>query len=344
MASLLPLLRGLAAAALIALAGAPAGADDPVLFVGAIQASDDVSAIAKVGDFLVIGADEAVGPEENRNVIQVLEPIAAGPAGEARYARRRDILLYQGPEKTEMDIEAFATDGNVLYVIGSHSKKRKRPKAGRTRAENRKRFHGKIEPEASRGRIYRLELTADGAPAGTPRVQEGLAGVIAGHPLLGLFAAIPGKENGVDIEGLAAAGGWLYAGFRGPVLREGYVPVLRFRFEDPAAGASLLYVTLGGRGIRSLARVSDGFLIVAGPVGAAPPGFQLYWWDGRDMMIGRDRPPGGGARLLTALPVPGDAKAEGLVVMAETAEAYELIVAFDGTAGPPARRYRVARP
>ena len=41
------------------------------------------------------------------------------------------------------------------------------------------------------------------------------------------------QENGVDIEGLAWRDGELIAGFRGPVLRANYVPVMRFTFDKP---------------------------------------------------------------------------------------------------------------
>lgn len=42
---------------------------------GDIIASDNVSAIAKVGSFLVIGSDEVVGKKKNKNFIQVLKMI-----------------------------------------------------------------------------------------------------------------------------------------------------------------------------------------------------------------------------------------------------------------------------
>ena len=194
---------------------------------GDIKVSEDVSAIAKVGRFLVLGSDEAVGKDTKENIIQVFQPAPAGPAGETRYAWHRDISLFKG---SEMDIEGIATKGNVVYVIGSHSKKRKKQKSNKKYDTNLKRFHEeKIKPEVKRGRIYRLELGPDGAAVAGPEVQETLADVIAENEVLKLFSAIPSKENGVDIEGLAADGDWIYAGFRGPVLREGYVPVLRLQ-------------------------------------------------------------------------------------------------------------------
>jgi hypothetical protein len=41
------------------------------------------------------------------------------------------------------------------------------------------------------------------------------------------------------------------------------------------------FLDLGGRGIRSLERIGDRYLVVAGPSGDADSlGFALYWWDG----------------------------------------------------------------
>ena len=143
-----------------------------------------------------------------------------------------------------------------------------------------------------------------------------------------------------------------------------------FKFDDPDNEESLLYVNLGGRGIRSLARVDDGFLIIAGPVGDAPVSYQIYFWDGEDLIVGKDRLEGGRATFLKELLVPiketgkGEVeevsidkaearasakkvdvgKAEGLVVLEETNEQYDVIVVFDGIAGPQARRYQIAKP
>src|SRR6266508_350209 len=76
---------------------------------------------------------------------------------------------------------------------------------------------------------------------------------------------VASKENRVDIEGLAVKDGRLYFGFRGPVLRDGWVPILVTAWDDVDA-AEVRYVQLDGRGIRDIAVVDDGFLILAGPV------------------------------------------------------------------------------
>lgn len=329
------------------------GSAATVELMGEIEASDDVSAIAKVGEFLVIGADEAVGPKKNENVIQVLKPDGAGG-----YEVQDTITIFEGPKgdkkkdkkKKEMDIEGIAALGNVVYVIGSHSQKRKKAKDDKSYDKNRKAFHGeKIEAVFSRGQIYKLELAAGSLVPGSLTEPTQLTDVIAGHEVLQPFSALPSKENGVDIEGLAFHEDWLYAGFRGPVLRGGYVPVMKFKFDRPGEDNELFYLNLGGRGIRSLDKVKKGFLVLAGPVGDEPVSFRLYHWDGKDMIPGtvseEDPTPVdvGRATLLRELHIPAEAKAEGLAVLEETTDLYDLIVVFDGIEGPLALRYRIAK-
>ena len=319
------------------------GALASISFEDGVQASDDVSAIARVGDFLVIGADEAVGKGRTDNVVQVFAPHETEPN---RYCWRGDVLLFRGEKKEELDIEGIAAEGDTLYVIGSHARKRPRTKAEDDYQENRETFHAdSIEKEPSRRRLYRLRLDADGKLVPGSKSKISLAPLIKKDPVLRAFRKIPSKENGIDIEGIAAHGDWLTLGFRGPVLREGFVPVMRLTFDDPAGTAGLRYVRLGGRGIRDLVRVSDGFLVLAGPPGDGPGGYRIHHWDGRDMVPGRkrggDKP--GRCRLLAELALSGEAKAEGLALLEETKRYYELVVVFDGIENLLALHYRLAR-
>ena len=90
--------------------------------------------------------------------------------------------------------------------------------------------------------------------------------------------------HGVNVEGLAVKNGQLYIGFRGPV-RDGTAYVLRVAvdplFDGAPADPKLLPVELGqGLGVRDLATVADGLLVLAGPEadqGAAPA---VFFWDG----------------------------------------------------------------
>ncbi len=137
--------------------------------------------------------------------------------------------------------------------------------------------------------VYRLTVDAQGAFSG-PVERKSLAGFLKGNSILKRFAEIPSKENGIDIEGLAAdAGGKLFAGLRGPVLRGNFVPVLVFDFDHPEA-ATLRFVNLKGLGIRDMAAVKDGFLMLAGPVGEGPADFRIFFWDGADAIPGKPQP------------------------------------------------------
>jgi hypothetical protein len=156
------------------------------------------------------------------------------------------------------------------------------------------------------------------------------------------FALLAGKENGIDLEGLAVDGTTLFAGFRGPVLRHGLTPVWRFTFEDPGAG-TLLLVTLDGRGIRDLVKVSDGFLVLAGPVGDADTLHRVYWWNGSDCVPGRGNA-GGSLRLLGEIVPPApNGKAEVLLIRNEGAKAYDVLVAFDSLPKGGISRYSIPR-
>ena len=210
-----------------------------VVFDGAIKADKDISAIAQRAPFLIIGADEGVGPNRTENIVQVLK---------------------------RQDTDRYAVDHAIRLFDGN------------------------------------------------------------------------------DEEGIAMADGWLYLGFRGPVLRDNYVPVLRLDFDEPD-DHELLFVNLDGYGIRDITRVADGFLIVAGPVGDGPGGYSVYYWDGHDVVPGRARDePVGHLTRLGELQAPQGGKAEGITVLQEDAAAFECLVVFDGVAAGAAQRVRLPKP
>lgn len=251
---------------------------------GCIRAAKDLSAIGRVGPYLVIAGDEAVGPDKNLNIIQVLSKQEDG-----QYVVGEDILLpdVDKNDGRELDIEGIAVDGNFIYVVGSHSARRNRANSNKSYKRNRKTFNqGKVKEEPSRDWLHRIEVNQQVQPVA--KMSISLRDVISNHKALKAFSAIPSKENGVDIEGVAVADGWVYVGFRGPVFRDNYVPVLKFKFDQHEKSAILFFVKLDGGGIRDMASVQDGFLIVSGPVGDAPGPYQVYHWNGLDMVPGKD--------------------------------------------------------
>ena len=313
----------------------------PVKFSGDIKGSKDISAISKIGSFLVIGSDEAVGQDENENLIQMLKKVS-----EVQYEVHRNILLFKGNKKDgkEMDIEGIAAEGDKLYIVGSHSSRRKRIKKNKKYKTNRETFWKKNMDDAkNRDWLCRLTIDSQGKDLANRKIS--LRNIIKNDRVLKAFSEIPSKENGIDIEGIAAKGGWLFIGFRGPVFRENYVPVMKLKFDDPQGTYELLYVNLGGRGIRDITHVSDGFLIVAGPVGDGPDSYQLYHWDGKDTITGKDLTTKniGKLSLLGEIWRPKGSKAEGIVVLEEKGASYDLIVVYDGVKKEVAQLFRVPK-
>ena len=289
---------------------------EPVEFRGTIVGAEDVSGIAVIGEFLVLASDEVKNP----TIVQVLK---------REGANYRVLANVQLPGAGEFDLEAVAADGNVVYITGSHASTRK-IKDREIRAPERK---------ESRQQIFRFRLDETGS-AGPIEGPKSLGSVIEAHPVLGGFIKIASKENGIDIEGLAVKNGSMYFGFRGPVLRDGWVPILVTTWENPAA-ANVVYVQLDGRGIRDIAAVKGGFLILAGPIGDGDISYRLYFWNGADQLGGQSEAKPQQMGEFSDL---GDGKPEGLAVLSEQNNSYYLLIVCDGLPNGAPTRWLLKRP
>ena len=149
--------------------------------------------------------------------------------------------------------------------------------------------------------------------------------------------AIPGKENGLDIEGIAVgADSHVFLGLRGPVLRGWAVVVelaiaadarkparLALRRMDPRSGANARSATyrkhfldLGGLGIRDLRVCGRDLLLLAGPTMDLDGPFRLYRWRGGADPAGAGLVQGKALERLFDLPAsPGGDHAEGLTLL-----------------------------
>jgi hypothetical protein len=184
-------------------------------------------------------------------------------------------FLGTGP-KAEADLEGAARIGDRIYWISSH---------GRSAS-------GKLRPE--RYRFFATDVLAGSTPpalrpAGS--AQRGLLSAMLQSPVLRTLdletaaRLAPEADGGLNIEGLAAnADGGLLIGLRSP-LRQGkalivplHNPAQVIGGEAPRFGAATL-LNLGGRGIRSIERIGDAYVLVAGPV-ADRGDFALYRWSG----------------------------------------------------------------
>ena len=287
------------------------------------------SAVEVIGEFLLIGPDEGTETmvfKEDGNRYKAIAPIAL-----------------DDPAEDEIDIEGIARDGNTVYVVGSHSWRRKnifsKSRGDLSDRRIREVFEDENESpdrEKNRERLFQFEFdpTTGGLVANSRKeIDLNAALTETDNDVLKPFRSIPSKENGVDIEGLAFCDGCLFAGLRGPVLRFNYVPVLVFKFDEPER-AKVRYVQLNGNGIRAMVRTAQEFLIVAGPVADGPGGYFLYHWDGEDCFPGEKRDgrvaPLGTTTLLGRIPTPPGAKAEGLAILRDAGDFYEVLVVYDG--------------
>lgn len=332
--------------------------DGEISFEG-LEEPRQMSAIDRLHEFLLIGVDEVIEIDgDEANAIQLFSAAGTGAytlAASIKLCRSGSAATCSDDERREMDIEALAADGATVYAIGSHSVARRRIDDDKKYKRNRKRITaGSVAAPGTddkhawkaadgRDRLIRLTIDADGVPSDMSEIS--LTGVIGALGTLAPFQGLPSKENGIDIEALAVRGGKLHIGFRGPVLRGGYVPVLKADFDLLAEGAAqidtddLLFVRLDGLGIRSMTSVSTGFLIVAGPVGDAPGPYKLFHWDGRDTIPGTNSP-AGEAALLGEIETSGG-KPEGLVMLEETTAGYRAAIVEDGAATATAHAFTV---
>jgi hypothetical protein len=285
-------------------------------------AIDDLSGVVKVGEYLLLGNDEGhqllvCKSGDNGKSWQLVECVELSDA------------------EDETDIEALTYSDGFLYVVGSHSLRRRSLKPNRlTVRQNRKRF-ARVEAQKSRNRLYRIPFDKASGTLGKPESID-LSKRLRKDPFLGPFTRIASKENGVDIEGMVAHQGKLFVGFRGPVLRDNLVPVMLLDFDRPK-DYELCFVDLRGNGIRDMVSLGDSLLLLAGPASDAPGPFCLWWWDGEDQLPGTDRFVGP-ARRLGILDVPAGGKAEGLALLKTQGDDIELLLLIDGVGSERAHR------
>lgn len=302
---------GFTAAAALAQSGPTLAPVGKLELEGKMRDAKQISAVALSGRWVLFGGDEGRGVQPFRRL------------GGSRLEAEKVLSLV--PSGGELDVEGIACRGATCYVLGSHALVRKKLDDDKKQESNRKQL-ADVEHEPSRDHLFRFTLSADGKADAVRSIN--LRQLLGVDPVLAPFLRIPSKENGLDLEGLAVVGDDLYIGMRGPVLRGNLAPVMRLQFDNPR-DYELRYVPLDGLGIRELAPVSDGFLLIAGPVGDAPLPCRLYHWDGRDGLPGKDAP-ASQPTLLGEFPRVDDGKAEGLAVLSESPTEYSLLVVFDG--------------
>ncbi len=211
----------------------------------------------------------------------------------------------------EVDLEGLAYADGYLWLVGSHSLKRKQPQLNAGSEKARKQL-AKIGSDGNRYLLARIPvierdgtytLVQEHTHAGTTRTAAQLHGDAQGNDLtkalrddkhLQPFLAIPGKDNGFDIEGLAVNGTRLFLGLRGPVLR-GWAVILELELEAERKQPATLrlnaigpdaqlyrkhFLQLDGLGIRDLCVQGRDLLILAGPTLALDGPVTVLRWRG----------------------------------------------------------------
>ena len=276
---------------------------------------DGLSVVLRMGSTLWVANDESVSLER----LTLLKEDSTGKSSFTRDHKQfalSDFLALPLPPTgdsnafNEADIEGLACDGKYLWLTGSHSLRRKKPKD----EDSTKRAHKRLAAVSADGNRYllaRIPIVEHGSEytlvkktelKGKRRTAARLRGDEHGNELtellkqdehLGPFLTIPGKDNGFDIEGLAVAGNHLLLGLRGPVLR-GWAMLLeialvedkqptQLRLKAVSADGQLYrkhFLDLGGLGIRDLCVQGKDLLILAGPTMDLDGPVTVFRWPG----------------------------------------------------------------
>jgi Protein of unknown function (DUF3616) len=232
---------------------------------------------------------------------------------------------------SDPDIEGAAYHDSYFYVAGSHG-------VARMSAKDKKApftvFRFKVDPQTGKPAF---EVT-DRQVASQIEKSTALRAAIGKAEFIGAYAEKPLDANGVNIEGIALEGDRIYFGFRGPSL-EGRAFILSTAIDgmfginplDPMVHALALGPTTG---IRDLASVDGGFLVLSGPVNEQEITPAVHLWI----------PASGALKKLGELgATPAGAKAETLLVLEQQPERYRVLVMHDGPANGQPMEYWLPR-
>jgi len=197
----------------------------------------------------------AVASDES-NVIRIFD------LGSPAIAASVDLKAFTGYEKS--DLEGAAVRGDIVYWSASQSQS--------SGGKDKKR---KV---VFATRIVRSNGSATLEPTGV--VREDL------KPYLVKLSG--STDENINVEGLAATpdGGLLFGfrnlvGDKAAVVKLKHADVVLAAKTNPPEFGDTVMLDLEGRGIRSLERVGERYLIVAGkPADEADIDYALYWWDG----------------------------------------------------------------
>ena len=266
---------------------------------------EGISSITCTGKYLWVAGDENIS-------IQRLELLEDGSYGKARNYFLKDFIELPVPDD-EADIEGMDVEGNYLWIVGSHSYKRKKIRTKKADKEAEIDRLSKTKIGANRNLLARIpivqnelgeyilvkecpdpedpnKLLSAAKLKHSKKKWSQLSKKIKKDKHLGPFIKLPGKDNGFDIEGLAVFEDRLFVGLRGPVLR-GWAVILEICLEEKELGLLKLkkeeetgnfyrkhFVNLHGMGIRELVCAGEDLLILAGPSMDLDGTMEIYRW------------------------------------------------------------------
>ncbi len=188
------------------------------------------------------------------------------------------------PAGKEVDLESIDIADGRVWLCGSHSRVRDEPETAglpnpRFRRRPSRHLFGSIALDGKGG------LQTESAVALPFTGRGSLRRKLRPDPYLPPFLTLPGKENGLDIEGMVVLSDRILLGLRGPVIAGLAVILSLPRHQGLPADHGrphLHMLDLKGLGIRDLARDGSGdgdaLFVLAGPVTAADGPFRLYRW------------------------------------------------------------------
>ncbi|MEM8640777.1 MAG: DUF3616 domain-containing protein [Cyanobacteria bacterium P01_G01_bin.54] len=259
-----------------------------------------LSAIAFSPDgHLWVGSDEFL-------TLERLSPLGTNLYGQHQTFHLADFFKLADTE-SEIDIEGLSYSHGYLWVVGSHSAKRKKPKGKKIGPDAHKDIQrlSKIKRDANRYFLARVPLhegklvqscsetkthpRLTAACLGKSPSQNLLLDCLAKDEHLAPFLEVrlPSKDNGFDIEGLAVQGQQVLLGLRGPVLG-GWAMLLELELTEGEPGELICkklndglpyrkhFLDLNGLGIRDLYLHKGDLYILAGPTMLLPGTLQMF--------------------------------------------------------------------
>ncbi|WP_035985487.1 DUF3616 domain-containing protein [Leptolyngbya sp. KIOST-1] len=313
----------------------------------------ELSAVTRTPDgHLWVGSDEYL----------TLERLT--PTGNGVYSNHKTFHLKEFVQlfdhDTEIDIEGLNYCDGYIWVVGSHSSKRRQAK-GKKQQKDIERL-SEISYDSNRSLLARLPvLNGEIVPAyAQPDTANGdltaaslkqvnghnqLLEALATDQHLGPFLqmGLPSKDNGFDIEGIAVNDHQIFLGLRGPVLR-GWAIVLELEVEDGEPGELVLkdlgdgclyrkhFLDLNGQGVRELCLHDGDLLVLAGPTMELEGAMQMFRFEDvlnhtSDTLWSQDS-----GRLTVMFDLPftiGSDHAEGLTLVPCLGYEHSLMVVYD---------------